>query len=318
MKLNTIRPETRLYLAAALLGVAVTLAALVLAVGARDHRRTATRLAHDDLALAGSVAEIRALTVQIQLDTTRGTLLPEQTAAARVGAVRARLADELRRARLHSHDHNTVDVIDDLENRLLSYSEAAEALVASGASRPPEQARAALVALDQQASQVTELADELTTVTASAVEQRTLALGDGGRVGALLALAGGALVLALTAVGRAVDGLRQPRAVTPAASTERAPDEESLSFSADTRPADGATTPSGDELAGWETAWPAPVEQPAEMQSYSLSPLPTVAAAPNPPAAAASDSPNQPDVESAPTPMWQPKSLQKPAADSAA
>jgi hypothetical protein len=209
--------RTRIALGIALAGVLVAVGALALALRAAGERDPARRLRDDDLAVAESVAEARVLALRLQLGVAAAAAWPGDPALAdRFRSDAARLADELQRVRLHAHDRAVTDVADDMENAVLRYRAGAEGVFAAAASGRGEEARTRAAALERAESVgLREFAEELATLTATRARARAERIQPGGRLWALLALAAGALVLAVEA---ALTALAAPAAAAPAAS----------------------------------------------------------------------------------------------------
>lgn len=198
MNHTTITRRATILLTVAAFAVLLAPAAAVLALHARGDERRLQRLADDDLVLANSVAEARALTLQLRLSAAQAALTPrDPLPAARFRSDRAQLADELRRARLHAGDPNTVDVIDDVENRLLAFGETGEKVLAAAAAGRSDEARIGLAVLDDDSARVMELVDELTTVAATTADRGARDLSGGARPLGLLALALAGVILAV-------------------------------------------------------------------------------------------------------------------------
>lgn len=187
--------------------VALSLLAATVAVPlmwrARADAQAVRRFADDDLMLAASAAEIRVLTLRLRLGATRAARTPaDASLGAAYRADRARLADELRSARLSTRDRAIVDVADDLENRVLAFDAAAQPILAAPVRA--DAGRGDLPAMERLGGEVADLSDELETAVLTSVEGHARALRSGGRaalfgvlgvVSAAVAVLAGALVL---------------------------------------------------------------------------------------------------------------------------
>lgn len=207
--------RARVFLGIALAGVLVAIGALALALHAAGERDPARRLRDDDLVVAESVAEARALVLRLQLHVATAVAWPGDPAPAeRFHTDAARLADELQRVRLHAHDPAVTDVVDDLENAVLRYRTGAEGVLTATTSVHADEARARAAALEQaESTGLRVFAEELATLTATQARERAERVQPGSRVWALLALAAGTLVLAAEA---ALTALTTPTTAAPA------------------------------------------------------------------------------------------------------
>lgn len=193
--------RARLSLGIAVAAVLVAMGALVLALRAAGERDPARRLREDDLAVVESVAEARTLVLRLQLAVAAVAAWPTDPAPAdRFRSDAARLADELQRLRLHAGDRAVTDVADDLENAVLRYRAGAEGVFTAAAAGRGEEARARAAALERaESAGLREFTEELATLTATRAHARAARIQPTGRLWALLALAAGALVLAVEA-----------------------------------------------------------------------------------------------------------------------
>lgn len=192
--------RVRLSLGITVAAVLVAMGALVLALRVASERDPARRL-QDDLAVAESVAEVRTLILRLQLGVAATAAWPADPAVAdRFRSDAARLSDELQRVRLYADDRAVTDVADDLENAVLRYRTGAEGMFAAAAAGRGEEARGRAAALERaESAGLREFAEELATLTATRAHARAERIQPNGRLWALLALAAGALVLAVEA-----------------------------------------------------------------------------------------------------------------------
>ncbi len=196
--------HARVYLVVAACAALLAVAAMPLALRARGRQVAASRLVQEDLVLASSVAETRALTLHLRLTVAETALAAgEDTGAERFRSENLRLADELRRARLHTSSEGVQDMTDDLDNSRLRFAAGAERVFAAAGAGRTADARALALALGREGAELAELAEELTTAGATTAGVAARGLDGGGATLGLLLLALIGTVVALHAASLA-------------------------------------------------------------------------------------------------------------------
>lgn len=196
----SITTRARWLLAATATGIIFALLTVPLLASARADRAAAQTLTSEELAFASAVTEMRTLALELRLDAALALLRPPDDSTLRAnGSRRAVLADEIRRARVHAADLATVDVIDDFANTALRLDSAADRIFSVRDTVSAEDALALSSNVEIEGADLNDLAEELTTIAATATARRVDAVAGTSRLYALALFLVGALALAACA-----------------------------------------------------------------------------------------------------------------------